>query len=179
MRLSGADAGSERVHARGFEGTLAGMVRARYTVAMLWLALVLFMGASYFGAQKTADLIIPVLKFLAPHASVTRLNAVHMLVRKLSHLAEYAILAALWFKALSLGARRTPRTAVWVALSVCLLCAFADEAHQSTLPARSGSARDFVIDASGALGALIFVRSRWTTRDPETPVEPVVVEPAD
>ena len=51
----------------------------------------------------------------------------------------------------------TPRTAVWVALSICLVCAFADEAHQSM--------RDFLIDAFGATAMLTIARGRPTAAD--------------
>jgi len=156
------------------------MIRSRYPIAALWLALVLFMGASYFAASKTAAFILPILKFLAPHATVRQLHVMHFGVRKMAHVTEYAILAVLWFKALVLSARRTPRVAAWIALSVCLLCAFADEAHQSTLPMRSGSARDFVIDSLGAVAALILIQARRTPPDRTTPLgSPVAVETAD
>lgn len=83
-----------------------------------------------------------------------------MVLRKMCHLTEYAVLALLWFRALLARARQTPRAAAWIALGVCLLCAFVDEAHQAMLPARTGSARDLVIDAAGALGMLIVLRGR-------------------
>jgi VanZ family protein len=168
------------VRARPIESTLLKMSRTRFSVAALWLAIVLFMGASYFAANKTAVFILPILKFLAPHASIRQLHAIHTGIRKIAHVTEYAILAVLWFKALVLSARRTPRVAAWVALSVCLLCAFADEAHQSTLPMRTGSASDFVIDSLGAVAALILVRARRTPPDRTTPLgTPVAVEVAD
>ena len=153
--------------------------RTRFTVAALWLAIVMLMGTSYFAAQKTAMFILPVLKFLAPHASIRQLNVMHLGTRKVAHVTEYGILAVLWFKALVLSARRTPRVAAWVALSVCLLCAFADEAHQSTLPMRSGSARDFVIDSAGSVAALMLLRARRTPGDRATPLASVAVESAD
>jgi len=167
------------VHARPVESTLVGMVWPRYAVAVLWLAVVLFLGGSYFAAHNTAVLVLPVLKVFVPHASLRQLNAIHAVVRKVAHLTEYAILALLWFRALILSGRRTGRAAAWIALGVCLLCAFADEGHQSTLPTRSGSARDFVIDSSGAVAALMLVRARRTPGDRAMLAASVAVEPAD
>ena|SRR5258706_3261527 len=156
------------------------MAGSRYAVAALWLAIVLFLGASYFSTQTTAVFALPVLKLLAPHASLRQLHLVHNGLRKLVHVSEYAILALLWFKAWVLSARRTPRVAAWIALSVCLLCAFADEAHQSMLPMRTGSARDFVVDSLAAVGALILVQTRRTPPDRVTPLATAVaVETAD
>ena len=86
--------------------------RTRFTVAALWLAIVMLMGTSYFAAQKTAMFILPVLKFLAPHASIRQLNVMHLGMRKVAHVTEYGILAVLlgsrrWSSAL--GARRAWR----------------------------------------------------------------------
>jgi len=53
--------------------------------------------------------------------------------------------------------RADSATAVWVALSICLVCAFADEAHQSM--------RDFLIDAFGATAMLTIARGRPTAAD--------------
>jgi len=87
-------------------------------------------------------------------------EAVHAVLRKLAHLSEYGILARLWFGSLLARVDRTPRRASWLALAICLACAFADEAHQSMLLTRVGSARDVVVDATGALTVLIVSRSR-------------------
>jgi len=83
-----------------------------------------------------------------------------MVLRKLTHVVEYAVLALLWYQAVHRVGGRTPRTAAWVALSICLVCSFADEAHQSMLPSRHGSVRDLVIDAFGATAMLTIARGR-------------------
>jgi VanZ family protein len=82
------------------------------------------------------------------------------LLRKLFHLSEYGLLALLWFRTLIAQPERSPRSAAWLALGICLTCAFVDEAHQSTLLARTGSARDLVLDAASALAVLIVTRTR-------------------
>ena len=156
------------------------MGRSRLTVAALWLAIVLLMGASYFAASRTAVVILPALNFLAPHASIRQLNTMHFGIRKVAHVTEYVILAWLWFTALIVSLRRTPRVAACVALWVCLLCAFADEAHQSMLPMRSGSARDFAVDSFAAVGALVLAQARRTSFDRVAPLRgAVAVETAD
>ncbi len=67
-------------------------------------------------------------------------------LRKLAHMAEYAVLFALLRRA-SVG-----RAAAF-ALSV--LYAVTDEWHQSFVPGRAGAATDVLIDAAGALTALV------------------------
>jgi VanZ family protein len=156
------------------------MIRTRFAVASLWLVLVLFLGSADFAAQETGRFVVPVLKLLVPGAPFAQLQAIHLVLRKLAHVAEYAVLALLWFRAVHCVAGRTPRTAAWVALSICLVCAFADEAHQSMLPSRHGSARDVLIDAFGATAMLTIARGRQTMGNRGGPLgDAVAAEPAD
>ena len=131
-----------------------------FRVPLLWLSLVLFLGSSYFGTQQSQPLILPVLKLVAPHATAAQLNSVHALLRKLGHLGEYAVLALLWLRGFLVTRRVSLRTAAWAALLVCVACAFVDEAHQSMLPSRTGSALDVVLDSFGALMMLMVLRAR-------------------
>jgi VanZ family protein len=160
--------------------TLADMIRTQFAVASLWLALVLFLGSAYFAAQETARFVVPLLRWLMPGAPVGQLQAAHMVLRKVAHLTEYAVLGLLWFRAILRVGGWRPRTASWAALSICLVCAFADEAHQSTLPTRHGSARDFLIDAFGATATLTIARGRQSAGISSAPLgEPIAAEPAD
>jgi VanZ family protein len=68
--------------------------------------------------------------------------------------------------------------AAWVALSICVACAFTDEVHQSMLPSRQGSARDFVIDAFSATAMLTVARGR-TIDDGRRVRQAMATEPAD
>jgi VanZ family protein len=129
----------------------------RFVPALAWTALVLVLGSAYFGADYTGSLLSPVLRAVAPLTGL-RVYELHALLRKAAHFTEYAVLAALWFYAVAW--RRPAAGASWIALCIALTCAVADEAHQSALPNRTGSARDVVIDASGAVVALSVVRRR-------------------
>jgi VanZ family protein len=155
------------------------MIRTRFALASLWLVLVLFLGTASFAAQETGRFVIPFLKFMLPGAPRSELQASHMVLRKVAHLFEYAVLALLWYQAIYRDGGRTPRTAAWVALSICLACAFTDEAHQSMLPSRQGSARDFVIDAFGATAMLTIARGRTMGDRGGRLSGAIAVEPAD
>jgi VanZ family protein len=153
------------------------MTLNRYALAAIWLGVVLFLGTAYFAATNTAPFILPLLKQLAPGASNAQLHATHLLLRKLTHLAEYALLALLWFWAIAARTGR-PVRAAWIALLVCLACALVDEAHQAIIPARTGSLRDVVIDVSGAALAVLIASGRqWGARDRMR--GGVAVEPVD
>jgi VanZ family protein len=154
------------------------MIPTRFAFASLWLVLVLFLGTASFAAQETGRFAIPFLTFMLPGAPRSELQAIHMVLRKVAHMFEYAVLALLWHRAVYRVGGRTQRTAAWVALSICLACACGDEAHQSMLPSRQGSARDFVIDAFGATAMLTIARGRMGDRDGRLSGA-IAVEPAD
>jgi hypothetical protein len=60
-------------------------------LALLWLALVLFLGSAYFGTQQTG----PVVRALVPWMSASTFRTTHAVLRKVSHFVEYAVLAGL------------------------------------------------------------------------------------
>jgi VanZ family protein len=132
----------------------------RFVPALGWLTLVLCLGSAAFGAQQTQRWVVPVLRALAPSATNADLRAAHAVTRKLAHVTEYSVLALLWLRAVRAGGRGSLRTASWIALLVCVTCAFVDEGHQATLLTRTGSAADAVLDSVAALTALMIVRTR-------------------
>ena len=93
------------------------MIPTRFAAASLWLVLVLFLGSAYFAARETGRFVLPFLSVLMPGVARAELQTVHLVLRKLAHIAEYAVLALLWFKAIHRVGRRTPRTARWIALA--------------------------------------------------------------
>lgn len=153
------------------------MTPNRYALASIWLGLVLFLGTAYFAAANTAPVVFPLLKKLAPGASDAQLHATHIVLRKLAHMAEYAVLALLWFWAIVVRTGR-PVRAAWIALLVCLACAVADETHQAIVPARTGSLQDVAIDVAGAAGALLIALG-GTSRARDQMRGGVAVEPVD
>jgi VanZ family protein len=154
------------------------MTSNRYALAAIWFGVVLFLGTAYFAATNTAPFILPMLKKLAPGASNAQLHATHIVLRKLTHVAEYALLALLWFWAIAARTGR-PARATWIALLVCLACGLADEAHQAFIPARTASLRDVVIDVAGAAAALLIARGRPMARARDLMRGSVAVEPVD
>ena len=71
------------------------------------------------------------------------------------------MLAALWLRAFARsGAVRVP-AAAWLTLLIGVVVAVLDEAHQSTVPSRTGSVRDVVIDTAGVLLVAVPARLGW------------------
>ena len=86
-----------------------------------------------------------------PHLS-SGLGAWDTVLRKCAHVAEYAILGALLYRALGREA---------LALAVGIAFAATDELHQHFVRGRHASPVDVAIDAAGlALGMLVWLRVR-------------------
>ncbi|MGD0274168.1 MAG: VanZ family protein [Gaiellaceae bacterium] len=80
-----------------------------------------------------------------------------LILRKLAHAGEYALLSALLLRALARP---------WPALAIAVVYAASDELHQHFVRGRVGSPWDIAIDAAGAVIGLIvfFYRRQITTK---------------
>jgi VanZ family protein len=112
-------------------------------------------------SEHTESWLLPFLRTLAPWATAAQLEALHWLTRRLAHLSEYAILAALWLRALTRGRGLTPRNAGLLALAISAAWAALDELHQSFVPSRSASVADVALDTVGALTAVAVAGLGW------------------
>jgi VanZ family protein len=80
--------------------------------------------------------------------------------RKLVHMSEYALLCALWWRALRTLA--TERAALAQAALAALAYAATDEVHQLFVHGRHGSPLDVGIDAVGiAIASAVIARRAW------------------
>jgi VanZ family protein len=112
-------------------------------------------------AEHTRHWLVPLLHLLAPWATPSQLDAVHVLIRKAGHLIEYAVLAALWYRAFRRGRHLAPRSAATIAFLISLAWATLDELRQSFVPSRGASAADVAIDGIGALLAMLGATLGW------------------
>jgi len=100
----------------------------------------------------------PLLRWLFPHMPQSRIDFLHHLFRKSCHLAEYAILALLIFRALNHSKTDLPSWSwprVGGTLLIVFLYASSDEFHQRFVPTRTPLFSDVLIDtAGGAIGLL-------------------------
>src|SRR4030081_2707248 len=75
-----------------------------------WLPVVAWLGVIFVGStdvmstEQTSRIIVPFLRWLKPDISVEAIGLVQFSVRKAAHLAEYAILAMLLWRAVIRGA---------------------------------------------------------------------------
>jgi VanZ family protein len=125
------------------------MRRLTWVPPLAWMATIFVLSTDAGGADTTGRLLLPIFRLAWPSASPQQLAAVHTMTRKAAHATEYALLAALWFRALARGRRRP--AALWTALAISVAWAIGDEAHQALSPTRSPSAYDVGIDGGGAV----------------------------
>ena len=110
----------------------------------LWAAPVALMGLIFFlSAQPDLG---------------TDLGTIDLVGRKLVHMAEYALLFFLWWRALRTVLDRGQ--AIAVALAIAVGYAATDEFHQSFVDGRNGNPIDVGIDAVGASLAALVVHRR-------------------
>src|SRR5262245_27535151 len=111
--------------------------------------------------EHTSHWLLPILRVLSPWATEAQLEALHWLVRKAGHVTEYAILTALWYRALRRGRGATPRAAGAMALAISVAWAVIDEIRQSFVPSRTASAMHVATDSVGALIAVTLALLGW------------------
>ena len=137
--------------------------------AIVWMAVIFLGSTDMLSAAHTSRFLVPLLRWLDPQISLAALNAIQFGIRKLAHLTEYAILAALLWRALRGGTRWQVKISIlffgtWIA---CAIFAASDEFHQSFVPSRTSSPIDLMTDATGALLGLAICLAFSMRRKPQ------------
>ena len=126
--------------------------------ALIWAGFIFWGSTDSLSGAHTSRFLRPLLHWLLPGLNADRLSEIQLVIRKLGHLTEYAVLTALLWRALNgpnLGQRRPwPQQRAWLTWALAVAYAASDEFHQSFVPTREGSLRDVGIDSTGALAAL-------------------------
>ncbi|HTG45511.1 MAG TPA: VanZ family protein [Verrucomicrobiae bacterium] len=136
-----------------------------YLPVIIWM-FVIFMASTDIGSSRhTSRIIGPLLRWLNPNVTEETISTVQAVVRKSGHISEYALLAALVWRARRITLAKTGwhRSDSWVPILVCAAYAASDELHQLFVSSRQASAFDVLIDTTGAcVGVLIiWALGRW------------------
>ena len=133
-------------------------------IVRYWLPVLLMIGAMYyastdiFSGENTRNIIERLVLWIRPHTSERALLKINYMARKMAHFTEYAILAALLFRAF-----RADSIARWrlrwagYSFAVAVIWALLDELHQRFTRTRGGSIYDSLLDSSGALFMLVMI----------------------
>jgi VanZ family protein len=134
---------------------------ARYWLPPLaWMALIWSVSSDVGSTDHSAGFVTWIASVLLPWATADQVRLVHLVIRKVGHLIEYAILAALWFQTLYSGRRLPSMSSALAALAISVAWAIVDEVHQSFVPSRTGSSLDVILDSTGATLALLILFTR-------------------
>lgn len=136
----------------------------RYVPLLFWVGVIIFGSGDNVSSAKTSRYLAVVVRFLTPGISDECLSVVNVAVRKTGHFTVYATLALLAARAFltssKSGLRRRPFFAAFVLVAVC---AVSDEYHQASVPSRTGTIYDSLLDIAGgafALAAVWLIRRR-------------------
>ena len=128
---------------------------------------------------RVASLLLPPLAvmafifFLSSQQSDGDHTTFVLLLRKLAHVTEYAVLTLCWWRALrGLGIGRDVRTTLAIAATIALTYSATDEFHQTFVRGRHGTPVDVLIDLIGIAIAWLVVTRAYARRRTLGPSRP-------
>jgi len=124
----------------------------------VWMAVIFTASSDAHSYEHSSRIIAPLLHWLFPHVSTDTVDWIVLIVRKCAHVAEYAVLALLLWRALRRPQKDQPRPWNWreagMALLIVAIYAATDEFHQIFVPTRTPAVHDVVIDTLGGAAGL-------------------------
>jgi VanZ family protein len=124
----------------------------------IWLAVIVLESTNLGSAEHTSRILYPIFHFLFG-MDLARFAAWHAFLRKIGHFVGYFTLSVLLFRSWRATFPRlsTRWCLQWatVAFFNASLVAVLDEWHQSSLPLRTGTLKDVILDSCAALTAQI------------------------
>ncbi len=137
---------------------------------LIWLSVIFVGSTDLMSAEHTSRFIVPILLSLKPGIAPETIQSILFAVRKCAHMAEYAILALLLWRALRSGSALRAKISMLfgAVLLGCAVVAASDEFHQSFVKSRTPAVRDVLLDIAGALFGLLISASFAHRRPKET-----------
>ncbi len=130
----------------------------------LWAVIISLFSTTAFSAAETGRVLFPILHWLWPGISPATMDLIHIAIRKGMHVAEFGLLALLWYRGLAWGERRWQLGLALTALCLAALVGAADEFHQIFVPGRTPAVTDVGWDSLGATLGLVGRRAVWRER---------------
>ncbi|MFB3165499.1 VanZ family protein [Neobacillus sp. 179-J 1A1 HS] len=126
----------------------------RLAAAIWMVSIIIVTQLPYFTGQNTAKVIQKAVEtepntIKTPNADPVDVNELNLIVRKITHVIVFGILAILLYN--SLSTYQLPYILSWI---LTVLYAVSDEWHQSFMPGRVATYRDVLFDSLGAFIAL-------------------------
>jgi VanZ family protein len=137
------------LNTRAGESTATPGLATRWAPVVAWALVISVLSSDAFSGDSTGSFLLPLLQLVLPGASPDVLALVHAVLRKLAHVVEYAILAVLVCRALTVPGRAPAAVAIG-AILFSAGYATLDELRQTMTPSRIGSPIDVTLDTLGA-----------------------------
>ena len=144
---------------------------------LVWMAAIFTGSSDAKSSQHSSRFVEPILHWLFPHMTQPHIEQIHYDFRKFCHLAEYAILALLLWRAFrqacgnkSVAPEHNAGGWNWaeagLALSIVFLYGASDEIHQAFVPNRTAQISDVLIDTLGGAAGLLalWIVFNWQKR---------------
>ncbi len=137
--------------------------------AIAWACVIWIFSTQAFSALSTSRVIVPVLHWVLPQASIQTVQTLHFFIRKSAHFVEYFIFSLLLVRGVRGG--RSGWSLRWGLAAVAMAACYAilDEVHQAFVPERTASPFDSMLDTAGAVTAQVvaWAQVRRQGREPE------------
>lgn len=117
---------------------------------ILWMIVIFVM--SSFDASQSGSQSGFIVSLINKVLRVENVELLGIIIRKLAHLTEYAILGILMINCLK---DYKIRKYLLISVILCFLYACTDEFHQTFIPGRSGNIIDVMIDTTGSFIGII------------------------
>jgi hypothetical protein len=118
-------------------------------------------------------LVMAVIFYFSSQESGGAHGVLELLLRKLGHVTEYAVLTFCWWRALrGLGGSRENRVTIALAVAVALVYSASDEFHQTFVRGRHGTPVDVLIDSIGMTIAAVLASRLYARRRSLGPSRP-------
>jgi VanZ family protein len=128
---------------------------------LLAITVIFFESTQFMGANNTSGPLRHLFEAVFGPIADDRWMIIHHIVRKCGHFFGYGLMSLAWLRAWTMS--RPNLTLLGCGLAALLsttLVASCDEWHQATLPNRTGTPSDVLLDSLGAL-VLLFLVLAW------------------
>ena len=121
---------------------------------IIWMIIIFVM--SSFNGESSGNQSNFIVKIISEIFSISNVNYLSFIIRKLAHFTEYFILGILVIN----NFKKINKKIIFGSIIFCMLYAFTDEFHQLFVSGRSGQIIDVLIDSFGSMcgiyGYLLF-----------------------
>jgi VanZ family protein len=126
------------------------------------MAAILALSGDLGSSRHTLSLVRCLLSWISLDSH--QMDVIHWYFRKGGHIACYATLYFLWFRAFAGNLHYSLRKSILWSLWLCLMLALVDEGHQALLNSRRGSLTDVALDLGAAVMSAVATSIFWTVR---------------